>query len=322
MQNKETLKTAMDRRLSFLDERPSCRAAVLNRIAGEEKPVMRKVPAGLVFAAALVFISIAALAAGQLLSPQATAVQTADRALEERYGVTQEMQTYFSRSQKDLTGGAVEVTYEGAGQLRYVLGTYTVIGQNGAAEAAWSHDGKDVSGGYASEVWGLPQLEQMLEDSRKTGDASAFLPLAETIAARHGAGETNASSEAEEGYFAAREADKTAALDARVLSEGEMAEIGRQFIVSNYGLDEEQTARLELYTDISGTQGNSWYETVDGKPCFIVRYLLYSDQFVAQEGGKAIREHLDKDGYYNVCVNVQTGEIVDYEYNSALGGIG
>ena len=36
MKNKETLKAAMDRRLSFLDERPSCRPALMQRIAREE----------------------------------------------------------------------------------------------------------------------------------------------------------------------------------------------------------------------------------------------------------------------------------------------
>ena len=42
MKNKETLQTAMDRRLSFLDERLSCRPALMQRIAQEEAPVMKK----------------------------------------------------------------------------------------------------------------------------------------------------------------------------------------------------------------------------------------------------------------------------------------
>ena len=40
--NKDSLKSAMDRRLSFLDDMPSCRAAVQYRIAREEEPVMKK----------------------------------------------------------------------------------------------------------------------------------------------------------------------------------------------------------------------------------------------------------------------------------------
>ena len=63
--NKEPLRSAMDRRLSFLDELPSCRAALHRRIAQEEAPVMKKkLSVGLVFAIVLVLLTVAALAAG------------------------------------------------------------------------------------------------------------------------------------------------------------------------------------------------------------------------------------------------------------------
>ena len=53
--NKKTIQSAMDARLSFLDELPSCRAGVQYRIAQEEEPVMKKkVSLGLVFAMVLV----------------------------------------------------------------------------------------------------------------------------------------------------------------------------------------------------------------------------------------------------------------------------
>ena len=55
--NKETLQTMMDRRLSFLDDLPSCRAAVQARIAQEEEPVMKKkISLGFVFALVLVLL--------------------------------------------------------------------------------------------------------------------------------------------------------------------------------------------------------------------------------------------------------------------------
>ena len=41
MKNKETLQAVMDRRLSFLDGLPSCRPALMQRIAQEEAPVMK-----------------------------------------------------------------------------------------------------------------------------------------------------------------------------------------------------------------------------------------------------------------------------------------
>ena len=60
--NKETLQAAMDRRLSFLDGRPSCRAAVQYRIAQEEEPVMKKkVSFVFVCAVALLLLSLCGL---------------------------------------------------------------------------------------------------------------------------------------------------------------------------------------------------------------------------------------------------------------------
>ena len=77
--NREMIRSAMDRRLSFLDDLPSCRTGVLEQIAREEVLVMKKkVSVGLVFAMVLVLLSVAALAAGILLSRGADAARTAD----------------------------------------------------------------------------------------------------------------------------------------------------------------------------------------------------------------------------------------------------
>ncbi len=65
------------------------------------------------------------------------------------------------REEKELPDGGVQVTYYGAGNMVYALGTYTVVVKDGkAAEVSWSHDGKDTSGGYAAEAWGLEQLDR------------------------------------------------------------------------------------------------------------------------------------------------------------------
>ena len=67
-------------------------------------------------------------------------------------------------------------------------------------------------------------------------------------------------------------------------------------------------------TEVPEQDPNEWYETMKGVPCFEVEYLLYS------EGGDENRT--EKDGYYIVYVNVETGAIEQFEYNSALGGWG
>ena len=325
--NKKTIRSAMDNRLSFLDELPSCRAAVQYRIAQEEEPVMKKkISLGFVFAMVLVLLAAAALATTLLLSPRAGAVKAADEAVKEKYGITAELQSFFGREEKELPDGGVEVTYTGAGNMACALGTYTVVVKDGkAAEVTWSHDGEDTSGGYDAEAWGLEQLGQMLIDCRDNDLKQAYLDRMDEIAVAHGALEEYESGEVDEDYFNKIEARKTAALNARKLSEEEMIRIGREFIISNYGLNEEQIARLELYTGFDlpdGANANSWYDMINSKPCFTVEYLLYQPMTAEEyEAGKPL-DYKEGDGYYVVHVNVETGEIEEYVYNSGLAGQG
>ena len=336
--NRKTIQSAMDNRLSFLDELPSCRAAVQYRIAQEEEPVMKKkVSFALVFAIVMTLLAAAGIAAGLLLSPRAEAVRIADRALEEKYGVTAEMQTFFGRSQEEAEDGAVRVTYTGVEGLDGPLGTYTVLVKDGKAEISWSHDGEDTSGGYEAEAWGAEQLKTMVSDSLDAGRKKAYLDRGAEISAAHRqpVEYPEVTDEEAAANYQRREADKTAAMNARRLSEEEMIAIGREFVISNWGLNEEQIGRLELYTnhqpEYLGLIGidpdeaeinNEWYEMVNGKPCFKVEFLLYQPLTAEQAISGEERDYQEGDGYYNVFVNVETGEIEEYEYNSALGGIG
>ncbi len=315
MKNKETLKTAMDRRLSSLDSLPSCRPALMQRIAQEEAPVMKKkVSFALVFALVLVSLSVIALAAGILFSPKADASRLADKAIEDKYGITLDMHTFFYREETALEGGSVRVTYTGADMLEYVLGTYTVDVKNGRAEATWSHDGEDTAGGYSAEAWGAEQLRQMLVDNQATGDMGLFLPQAVAVAKAHDAAWVQPVHTEEEikAFFNELEKQKTAALEARKLSEKEMQAIGKDAIVSRYGLSEVQAALLELYVDPLADEPNAWYHMEDGVPCFEVEYFLSQDP----------EKHVDKDGAYAVLVNVETGVIEKIVYESGLGGEG
>jgi len=339
--NEESLKTIMDRRLSFLDEVPSCRAALRVRIAQEEEPVMKKkVSIGFVFAMILALLSVTALAATLLLSRRADAVRTADRALESTYGITAEMHTFFGREEEELPDGTVRIIYTGVEGLEGAIGTYTATVRDGKAEVAWSRDGEDVSGGYKAEAWGAEQLKQMLLDSRQAETKQAYIDRARAIALSRNAlqpEEETTSSEVDEHYGEKREADKTAAMNARKIPEEDMIRTAKDFIVSNYGLNEEQTGRLELYTNSFGNNweetdvwtdytpadcGNTWYEMVNGKPCFQVEFLLYEPVTEEMEARGEEPDRSEMDGFYNVFVNVETGEIEEYEYNSALAGLG
>lgn len=299
----------------------------------------KKLSIGFVFAMILALLSVAALAAGLLLSGRADAVRIADQALEKTYGITAEMHTFFGREEEELPDGAVRVSYTGVSGMEYVLGTYTAIVRDGKAEIAWSRDGSDVSGGYDAEAWGAEQLKQMIADSRQAETKQAYIDRARAIALSRNAlqEEPDSSSEEDEHYGEKREADKTAAMNAREIPEEDMIRTAKDFIVSNYGLNEEQAGRLELYTNSFGNNweetdvnteytpqdcGNTWYEMVNGKPCFQVEFLLYEPVTteMMERGEEPARTEMD--GFYNVFVNVETGEIEEYEYNSALSGLG
>ena len=325
MKNKETLKAAMDRRLSFLDDTPSCRPALMQRIVQEEEPVMKKKwSVGLVCALLILSLSVMAVAAGLILSPRVSATRLADQALEKTYGITDQLQTFFGREEKELPDGALEVTYTGAGTLAAPLGTYTAVVRNGQAEVTWSYDGKDTAGGYEAEAWGLEQLKQMRTDSRKNPGQEAYLNRAEELYEKYGfaakeaalAEAAEASAESPEEFAARRESEKSGAMNVRKLSEEEMIGIAREFIIETYGLTDEQVSLLELYTNSYPAEGNRWYESVNGKPGFEVEYLLDENPTAVEETGYKMN------AYFKVFINVETGAVEQYEYNSGVGGQG
>lgn len=317
--NKETLKSVMDRRLSFLDELPSCRVTVQQRIAQEEIHVMKKkISLGFVLALVLVCLSAIGVAAGFLLSPKADAARIADAALEEKYGITLKMQTFFYRNEEDLGNGTVRITYTGKDTLKPVLGIYTADVKDGKAVIVWNYDGKSIENGYESDAWGAAQLEQMLKDNSVTGDMGLFMPYVEAAAKRLEVDTQEPEEWTEEeiaAYYENLEKEKTAALDARKLTEEQMQAIAKEAISDRYELTGEQAAMLELFVQPYADQENAFYWMINGQPCFEVQYFLTQDP--EQPGS-----FTEKDGTYGAAVNVETGVIERLVYESGLGGEG
>ena len=204
--------------------------------------------------------------------------------------------------------------------------TGTVTVKDGKAAVSWSLEGMDTAGGYEAEAWGPEQLKQMLEDSRDPQLKTAYLNKSEKVYDRlHPDGSEQPSEtpvpETFEEYYIRREGEKNSALNAKKLSEDEMIAIGREFILGNYSLTDDQTARLELYTNSYETEDkNHWYETVNGQPCFLVEYLLDEENITKEmlQDPNYIRQN----AYFKVFVNVETGAVEQYEFNSGLGGEG
>ena len=139
----------------------------------EDQP-MRARPKRMVWLAAaliLVLAAAAAVAAGLTRSAKYDAKLLAHHALEERYGFTRDMDSFFRCTVEEKAGETV-VTYsadEDVGDFAWKLGDYIVTIRDGKAEASWSNDGEAVGGDFSSDVWDTALLARGIE-RRKAGE--------------------------------------------------------------------------------------------------------------------------------------------------------
>ena len=161
---------------------------VRNTLASlEEKPVRRFAPRralALALAFALLLTSAVALAAGLIRSQRYDARLLAAKALNETYGFTHEMETFFKIDVVE-ENGASTVTYapnEDVGDYASRLGTYTVVITGGQAEASWSFDGEDVPEGMDSPIWSTAQLAEGIERRRGGEEWFEITATAEPVA--------------------------------------------------------------------------------------------------------------------------------------------
>ena len=310
MKNNE-FQELVDQNLSGLvwDERK--RQRVLHALSEEEKPV-KKFSATFILIAAILCISVAALAAGLVFSKRVDAVQLADSALEQKYGITPAMQTYFTREVVG-EGNNATVTYKGMNEFAYVLGDYTVAIKDGKAETAWSRDGEDTAGGFDADAWGTEQLTEMMRINKETFGLEPFRSKAIAIAASHGIEETAGSKLSEEEKEALRslqQKESEAAEKAAKLSIPEMEKIGREAVAVRYSFNQDQIDHLACLEE------NGWYLLLGEEkiPCYeFWFYLGYDEDGYEGEEGK---------GIYYVAVNVETGVVEDLEYEADLSGNG
>lgn len=139
----------------------------------EDQP-MRARPKRMVWLAAalvLVLAAAAAVAAGLTRSAKYDAKLLAHQALEEKYGFTRDMDSFFRCTVEEKAGETV-VTYsadEDVGDFAWKLGDYIVTIRDGKAEASWSNDGEAVGGDFSSDVWDTALLARGIE-RRKAGE--------------------------------------------------------------------------------------------------------------------------------------------------------
>lgn len=316
MKNNE-FKELVDRDLSGLEWDERKRLRVLHAISEEERPV-KKISYTFILVAAIFCISVTALAAGLVFSKKVDDLTLARREMEKAYGVTETMLGSFFVEMIEQGDDETVVTYWNNSEMNAVLGEYTVTVKDGKATAHWDRDGEDTSGGFKAETWGIDQLNAMVEWEKEHHDMSGYYPQAKAIAAKR---EAKASSQKElfdkgkEDAIKHAEEYEQQARAAAKLTEEEMIGIARQALISVYGLTDEQMALLEPDEEI---RENSYYWMLDGKPVYEVCFWLLQDK-TEYDDPSVFPEFTEKDGYYAVDVNVETGVIEDIFYNSNMG---
>ena len=123
---------------------------------------------------AILLFSVAA-AEEPVLSDREKAIMLADKAIEEKYGLTLLTREYLSCSVEKEAENAYTVRYGGIEGLDDVLGIYQVAVENGTVtDVSWSYDGEDTSGGLNAMAWGRDQLMTMLRINQETGSMDSI----------------------------------------------------------------------------------------------------------------------------------------------------
>lgn len=315
------LQELVDQNLSGLVWDEAKRRTVLQAVRKEERPV-KKLSTTFILIAAIVCLSVTALAAGLVFSSRVDAAKLAEKAMADTYGVTDTMlSTFFNRTVSETADGGTTVVYSGIDFLRDVLGEYTVSIKGGAAAAVWSHDGESTSGLFDAEAWGKEQLEEMLRTAAERHDLSAFSEKAKAVAAKHEA----ASDELPEGsaWEKTGEAEALAAAKASSYSEEDLLALAHDAVVSAYQLTDDQAKMLKFVFELEDMADDTadylYYRMKDGKPVLTVMLSL---QQQVSDDPSAFVPFTQRDGVYWVDVNVETGVIEDLLYDSQLGGNG
>lgn len=241
-------------------------------------------------------------AAGLIFSPRYDALQLANQALLDKYGITEEMHPSLIHTITEENGTTV-ITYNVAEHTvmkENRFGTYTVTIRNGKADATWSMDGINTDNGLGAAAWGSEQLLMYVRNYSTVmsymNDHNMLTNLSFDV--------TLVSQQA-----AKWEKDKKVALSMAQITLDDAATIAKDAITTQYGLNNDQTGMLVRYT---GEEDESTYEMVDGRPLVNMFFHLM------QKSG----EWQEKDGVYVVTINLLDGAVEDIYYDNTLMGNG
>ena len=329
MKNNE-FQELVDQNLSGLvwDERK--RQRVLHALNEEEKPV-KKFSTTFILIAAIVCLSVTALAAGLIFSPKYDAVRVANQAMEDQYGITPDLLSLFWRDIKENEDGTTTVVYSTTKDVGPVsrIGEYTVMVDGPKATVSWSNEGKDTSGGLSAEAYGPDQLHTISYDYGNAMQqlmelgiipSPDYSPNPRLADGQIDDEEWTEEDQAEwEQALAEVEEDEKQRLAeiAEAESRGKItveqaADVGKEAIIQEYTLTKEQADKLEYQPDMIYAS----YE--NDEPLINLCYCLSQKEGATFSGDN----FTEKDGQYWVTINLLTGVIEDLVYDSGLAGNG
>ncbi len=243
---------------------------------------------------------------GPAYSARYMAVNAAQHALAEKYGVTEGMNEYFVRSVVEQEDGSYVIYWQPAiseGALPWLLGTYKALVRDGEVEILWTHDGKSTEGGYKAEAWGAPQLGMMADEVRSTFEMTESWSAAESSAYAD-AGPYHYET-VDTGFDTSDEAAHRA-MAGSVISRDDADAAARAALRETYGALEWE--RLEL-------DENEELGVLYDRPVVVLRYDLWGQ-------GREDWEWQEGDGHYEVTVDLTDGSIEEILYQNCLSGNG
>ncbi len=326
MKNNE-FQELVDQNLSGLvwDERK--RQKVLHALSEEEKPV-KKFSATFILVAAIICISVTALAAGLISSPRYDAVRIANQAMEEKYGITPDLLSLFCRDVTKNEDGSSVVTFwlsENVGPDPDRVGTYTIVVNGSDAAASWSNEGKDTSGGLAAEAYGPDQLHTISYDYENAMKWMIDNNIIDLKSADHTPNPQLAdlppvSAEEDAAEYADYEEQEMQKLLAKIeeaeakgtVTVADAVKTAKEAIIQEYQLTKEQSDKLENQLDMT-------YISYEGdEPLVDLCFVLWQNEGATFTGDN----FTEKDGQYWVTINLKTGIIEDVLYDAGLAGNG
>jgi len=259
----------------------------------------------------LLLAAIPAGAEETVFTPRAQAVLSAERALEETWGLTPQMLCYFARSMAEKDG-VWTLTYTGVEVFTCALGEYTVTVSPGGTSCAWSWEGTEPQG-FAAAPWGSAQLKEITDYVRANASYSPYYQMAQAINRSRGV-----TGEEVWGDFGLPESDGSSIAppgDAQAKVEALRAQ-AKAAAVRLWGIGEEQAVQ---FTD---EDYEPEFRRIDGRDC-----VVFIFHFGTRTGDKVMLEDAHPEwlslvGDYIIALSLEDGAVTDLRYDAELLGNG